>query len=153
MQTHRHSPQCHTKQLHSVSHVSGRRTSMSSSAKPLPMPKSASAASLMCLPAPARSLPFFVLGLVRCSCLTAAGRGGLGRAACSAISSSVAPLVTFFVLLRLGLVLFGACLLVSGSPLMHSQKQHLQSMMCCLLPCHHLPGLQHACMLLAVEMQ
>ncbi len=96
-------------------------TIRSSSTKPLPMPSSASAASLMFLPA--RILPFLGLGLVRCRWRTAAGLVGLGRAACSAISSSVAPPITFFVLLRLGRLLFGICLLASGSRLLQEQKR------------------------------
>ncbi len=95
-------------------------TIRSSSTKPLPMPSRASAASLMFLPA--RILPFLALGLLRCSWRTAAGLVGLGRAACSAISSSVAPPVTFFVLLRLGRLLFGFCLLASGGRLLQKQK-------------------------------
>ncbi len=95
-------------------------TIRSSSTKPLPMPSRASAASLMFLPA--RILPFLGLGLVRCRWRTAAGLVGLGRAACSAISSSVAPPITFFVLLRLGRLLFGICLLASGGRLLQKQK-------------------------------
>ncbi|KAA6427877.1 MAG: hypothetical protein FRX49_02539 [Trebouxia sp. A1-2] len=53
---------------------------------------------------------------------TAAGLVGLGRAACSAISSSVAPPTTFFVLLRLGRFRFGICLLASGGRLLQKQK-------------------------------
>lgn len=86
-----------------------QRTSASSSAKPLPMPSRASAASLICL-LPTRILPFLPFCLLRCSWRIAAGLGMRGRAACSAISSSVAPPITFLVLLRVGRLLFGACL-------------------------------------------
>ena len=108
-------------------------TIMSSSTKPLPMPSRASAASLMFLPA--RILPFLALalGLLRCSCLMAAGRVGLVRAACSAISSSVAPPITFFVLLRLGRLLLGICLLVSGCRLLQEMRKLVQQ----LLPYTH----------------
>lgn len=79
---------------------------------------------------PARILPFLALalGLVRCSCLMAAGRLGLGRAACSAISSSVAPLITFLVLLRLGRLLFGSCLLASGCRLLQGVQKLVQQL-------------------------